>query len=38
MHLIAELEGAPRPSFWSAHAKLKTEYEKALGSEGANDV
>ena len=27
-HLIALLEGAPRPPFWSMHAQLKTEYEK----------
>jgi len=27
-HLIALLEGAPRPPFWPVHAKLKPEYEK----------
>ena len=27
-HLVALLEGAPRPPFWSMHAKLKAEYEK----------
>lgn len=26
-HLIALLEGAPRPPFWSVHTKLKAEYE-----------
>jgi uncharacterized protein YndB with AHSA1/START domain len=26
--LIALLEGAPRPPFWSVHAKLKADYEK----------
>ena len=26
--LIAELEGAPRPPFWSTHARLLPEYEK----------
>lgn len=29
MHLIAELEGAPHPGFWSLHAKLKEEYGQA---------
>jgi uncharacterized protein YndB with AHSA1/START domain len=37
-HLIAELEGAPRPPFWPAHAKLKVKYEKALGSTVAHDA
>jgi uncharacterized protein YndB with AHSA1/START domain len=27
-HLIAQLEGAPRPPFWPLHARLKAEYEK----------
>jgi uncharacterized protein YndB with AHSA1/START domain len=27
-HLIAQLEGAPRPPFWSVHAKRLAEYEK----------
>ncbi len=27
-HLIAQLEGAPRPPFWSMHARLKAEYQK----------
>ena len=27
-HLIALLEGAPRPPFWSMHTKLKLYYEK----------
>jgi len=27
-HLIALLEGAPRPAFWATHARLKEEYEK----------
>jgi uncharacterized protein YndB with AHSA1/START domain len=27
-HLIALLEGAPRPPFWPLHAQLKAEYEK----------
>ncbi|MDB6167552.1 MAG: ATPase [Verrucomicrobia bacterium] len=27
-HLIALLEGAPRPPFWPVHTKLKTDYEK----------
>ena len=27
-HLIALLEGAPPPPFWSTHARLKAEYEK----------
>ena len=28
MHLIALLEGAPRPPFWPTHLRLKAEYEK----------
>ncbi|HVU18535.1 MAG TPA: SRPBCC family protein [Candidatus Didemnitutus sp.] len=32
-HLIALLEGAPRPPFWPMHLKLKTDYEKTLGVE-----
>jgi uncharacterized protein YndB with AHSA1/START domain len=28
VHLIALLEGRPRPPFWSTHAKLQAEYEK----------
>lgn len=27
-HLVALLEGAPRPPFWPLHARLKAEYEK----------
>ena len=27
-HLIALLEGAPRPPFWPLHSKLKADYEK----------
>ena len=27
-HLIALLEGAPRPPFWALHTKLKADYEK----------
>lgn len=27
-HLIALLEGAPRPPFWPMHTKLKAVYEK----------
>jgi hypothetical protein len=27
-HLLALLEGAPRPPFWPLHAKLKGDYEK----------
>lgn len=27
-HLIALLEGAPRPPFWPVHTKMKAEYEK----------
>jgi uncharacterized protein YndB with AHSA1/START domain len=27
-HLIALLEGAPRPPFWPLHTKLKADYEK----------
>ena len=27
-HLIALLEGAPRPPFWPMHTKLKADYEK----------
>ena len=27
-HLLALLEGAPRPPFWSLHAQLKVDYEK----------
>jgi uncharacterized protein YndB with AHSA1/START domain len=27
-HLLAELEGSPRPPFWATHAKLLAEYEK----------
>jgi uncharacterized protein YndB with AHSA1/START domain len=27
-HLVAELEGTPRPKFWAMHAKLLAEYEK----------
>jgi uncharacterized protein YndB with AHSA1/START domain len=28
VHLIALLEGAPRPPFWPLHARFKAEYEK----------
>ncbi len=31
-HLIAELEGAPRPPFWPLHARLKPEYEQLLAA------
>jgi hypothetical protein len=31
-HLIALLEGTPRPPLWPMHAKLKAEYEKLLGA------
>ena len=27
-HLLSQLEGTPRPAFWSAHARLVTEYEE----------
>jgi hypothetical protein len=27
-HLVALLEGAPRPPFWPLHAQLKADYEK----------
>jgi len=27
-HLIAQLEGAPRPTFWAMHATLLADYEK----------
>ena len=27
-HLIAVLEGAPRPPFWPLHSRLKAEYKK----------
>jgi uncharacterized protein YndB with AHSA1/START domain len=27
-HLLAQLEGTPRPAFWATHAKLLAEYEK----------
>jgi uncharacterized protein YndB with AHSA1/START domain len=27
-HLLAQLEGTPRPPFWPLHAKLKAEYDK----------
>jgi uncharacterized protein YndB with AHSA1/START domain len=37
-HLIAQLEGTPRPPFWSVHARLKAEYEKALDSAVANNA
>jgi uncharacterized protein YndB with AHSA1/START domain len=30
--LVAELEGAPRPSFWPKHAGLLAEYHKLLAS------
>ena len=32
LHLAALLEGAPRPPFWSLHAKLKAEYEQLRAS------
>ena len=32
LHLAAMLEGAPRPPFWSLHAKLKAEYEQLRAS------
>lgn len=28
-HLVAQLEGTPRPPFWAMHAKLLPDYEKA---------
>lgn len=31
-HLIALLEGAPRPPFWAMHARLLAEYEKLRGA------
>jgi len=31
-HLVALLEGAPRPPFWPLHAKLKAEYENLRAS------
>jgi len=31
-HLIALLEGTPRPPLWPLHAKLKAEYEKILAA------
>lgn len=27
-HLVAQLEGTPRPPFWAMHARLQAEYEK----------
>jgi uncharacterized protein YndB with AHSA1/START domain len=27
-HLLAQLEGTPRPAFWAMHAKLLADYEK----------
>ncbi len=32
-HLIAQLEGAPRPPFWATHARLVSHYEKLLSAE-----
>ncbi|MCR6655705.1 MAG: SRPBCC family protein [Opitutus sp.] len=34
-HLVALLEGSPRPPFWSDHAKLLAFYEKELGASNA---
>ena len=31
-HLIAQLEGAPRPPFWPLHARLKSEYSRLRAS------
>ena len=31
-HLLALLEGGPRPKFWAMHAKLLADYEKARAS------
>ena len=31
-HLVALLEGAPRPPFWPLHAKLKEEYDKLFAA------
>lgn len=31
-HLIAQLEGAPRPPFWPVHLRLKAEYERLQSS------
>ena len=33
-HLIALLEGAPRPPFWPLHARLKAEYQKLRADAG----
>jgi uncharacterized protein YndB with AHSA1/START domain len=35
-HLVAVLEDAPRPPFWSLHAKLKPEYEKLRSTSQQN--
>ena len=32
IHLIAQLEGAPRPPFWSTHPKLQDQYAKLYAS------
>jgi hypothetical protein len=29
-HLLALLEGAPRPPFWPLHTRLKAEYKELL--------
>lgn len=34
--LISELENTDRPPFWSTHAKLKAEYQKARASSSAS--
>ncbi len=31
-HLVALLEGAPRPPFWSLHAKIKAEYDRVYAA------
>lgn len=36
VHLIALLEGTPRPPFWSLHAKLKADYEKLFAAAPAS--
>jgi uncharacterized protein YndB with AHSA1/START domain len=35
-HLMAQLEGAPRPPFWPLHAKLKADYEKLRDAANAS--
>ncbi len=33
-HLIALLEGAPRPPFWPVHSKLRADYERLQAAAG----